>query len=245
MNTVIIGSWQDNIEQIESESIDLIIIDPPYLTTKEKWDKEEAVNPDLSQQLFRIAKPSCSLYVWCGIGEKSQSLIRWFPIFSEHWHFKDLITWKKQRGIGMRKGWLYTREELMWFVKDNKKFVWNKEYQYSEIERKSQKFGFQEHKKEGFELKSRNYRIANVWNDIPETTWDWKSISRNHFTPKPELAIERIIQLHTQDGDTVFDCFAGSGTTGVVAKRMNRQYILIEKELEYLELIAERLLANV
>jgi len=50
-------------------------------------------------------------------------LIRWFPIFNEKWYFKDLITWKKQRGMGMRKGWLYTREEIMWFVKDNKKFI--------------------------------------------------------------------------------------------------------------------------
>ena len=104
MNTLILGAWQDNLSRIESNSIDLIIIDPPYIVTSEKWDKEEAVNEDLSKQLFRVAKESCSIYVWCGIGEKSQSLIRWFPIFSKDWHFKDLITWKKQRGIGMRKG---------------------------------------------------------------------------------------------------------------------------------------------
>ncbi len=249
MNTVIIGSWQDNIEQIESESIDLIIIDPPYLTTKEKWDKEEVVNSDLSQQLFRIAKPSCSLYVWCGIGEKSQSLIRWFPIFSEHWHFKDLITWKKQRGIGMRKGWLYTREELMWFVKDNKQFVWNKGHQYSKVKREKSTYGYilPNGKKADDYIKSEYKRFSNVWDDISETTFNTggvRNLIGKHFTPKPERAIERIIQLHTQEGDTVFDCFAGSGTTGVVAKKMNRQYILVEKEQEYLELIAERL-ANV
>jgi len=239
MNQVILGDCHEKILDIPDNSVDLIIIDPPYLTTKESWDKDEVVNLELSKQLFRIAKQHCSLYVWCGIGEKSQSLIRWFPIFSEHWHFKDLITWKKQRGIGMRKGWLYTREEIMWFVKDNRQFVWNKEHQYSEERRESQRFGFKAWK-DGYRNLNENYRIANIWSDIPETSWNWKN-KQKHFTPKPERAIERIIQLHTQDADVVFDCFAGSGTTGVVAKKMNRSFILIEKEQEYYNLILERL----
>jgi site-specific DNA-methyltransferase (adenine-specific) len=248
MNTLTLGSWQDSIVDVPDESVDLIIIDPPYMTTGEKWDKKEAVNDELSRQLFRIAKPSCSLYVWCGIGEKSQSLIRWFPIFSEHWRFKDLITWKKQRGIGMRKGWLYTREELMWFVKDNKQFVWNKEHQYSKEKREKSSYGYvlPNGKKADDYIKSEYKRIANVWSDISETTFNTskKGLIGKHFTPKPQAAIERIVQLHTREGDVVFDCFAGSGTTGVVAKKMNRRYIMIEKEAEYMDLIVERL-ANV
>lgn len=245
MNTVTIDSWQNSLPLIESESVDLIIIDPPYLTTSEKWDREEVVNHELSEQLFRIAKSSCSLYVWCGIGEKSQSLIRWFPIFSEQWYFKDLITWKKQRGIGMRKGWLYTREEIMWFVKDNKKFVWNKDEQYSDEKRGKSSYGYilPNGKKADDYIKSEFKRITNIWSDISETTFNTSTngLIGKHFTPKPEKAIERIIRLHTEEGDTILDCFAGSGTTGVVAKKMNRQYVLIEKEREYLDIITERL----
>jgi site-specific DNA-methyltransferase (adenine-specific) len=232
MNQVILGDCHEKILDIPDESIDLIIIDPPYLTTKEEWDQKEVVTLDLSKQLFRIAKQNCSLYVWCGIGEKSQSLIRWFPIFSEMWYFKDLVTWKKQRGIGMRKGWLYTREEVMWFVKDNGRFVWNKEFQYDLSDKRL------------FSLpnnRSDFKRWTNVWTDIVEIAGGMKSSPFGHFTPKPEKAIERIIQLHTTDGDTVFDCFAGSGTTGVVAQRMNRNFILIEKEPDYYNLILERL----
>ena len=201
-------------------------------------DQDEVVNSELSRQLFRVAKNNCSLYVCCGIGEKSQSLIRWFPIFNEHWYFKDLITWKKQRGIGMRKGWLYTREELMWFVKDNKKFIWNKEYQYSNEKR--QEYGFKN-------LKNKNYsqhkRITNVWIDIRETniSWNKKEVDTIHFTPKPEKAIERIILAHTQEGDTILDCFLGSGTTAKVAKDLNRNCIGIEKEPKYCKLSLKRL----
>lgn len=244
MNSVVIhGTWQDELPKLADESVDLIIIDPPYLTTSEKWDKEEAVNSELSRQLFRIAKPSCSLYVWCGIGEKSQSLIRWFPIFSEHWHFKDLITWKKRSGIGMRKGWLYTREEIMWFVKDNNKFVWNKAHQYSNETRKMQSERTKRLKdgtRKTYANKSSFYRISNVWDDIREVSWTGGS-KVSHFTPKPPEAIKRVIDLHTESVDTILDCFAGSGTTGVVAKQLGRNYILIESDKEYVDLINERL----
>ena len=238
-------SWQEGLPQIDDNSIDLIIIDPPYLTTHQKWDKDEVVNEELSQQLLRIAKDSCSLYIWCGIGEKSQSLIRWFPIFSKNWYFKDLITWKKQRGIGMRKGWLYTREEIMWFVKDNKQFVWNLDAQYST--EKYDALWAKRLKKEDFPYK----RATNVWTDIKEETLlglcgakDEQKKNILHFTPKPLKALERIIKCHTKENDLILDCFAGSGSTGVAAKSLNRNFILIEKESRYCEICNQRLNAS-
>ncbi len=226
---IIKDTWQNYLPKLRADLVDLIIIDPPYLTTKEVWDQEEQVNSILSQQLYRIAKDSCSLYVWCGIGEKSQSLLRWFPIFSENWYFKDLITWKKQRGMGMRKGWLYTREEIMWFVKDNKKFIWNKEHQYSDEESSWGKKGFH-----GKPKASKYKRITNVWSDISENYFTKGSRTTTtavgHYTPKPIRALERIIELHTKPGDLILDCFAGTGTTGTAAEHLGRIPILIDKQ---------------
>lgn len=221
--------YRNALPVMESESVDLIIIDPPYLTTKEKWDKEEQVTPELSKELFRIAKPSCSLYVWCGIGEKSQSLIRWFPLFSEDWHFKDLITWKKQRGIGMRKGWLYTREELMWFVKDNSQFFWNTKEQYlTGVTRKRDS-----HREllgqNGKPFKSKFKRISNVWDDFTEEGSDVLGI-RTHFTPKPIKALDRIVRCNSDAGDVVLDCFGGSGSTAIACINTQRDFIIIEKD---------------
>lgn len=234
-NQIYLGDCLSVMQEIDDKSVDLIIIDPPYLTTKEKWDKIEVVNQELSKQLFRIAKDSCSLYVWCGIGEKSQSLIRWFPIFSQDWYFKDLITWKKQRGIGMRKGWLYTREELLWFVKDNKQFVWNADNQYSKEKRG----------KLGFDIipKNENKRLTNVWTDILENLYSMGKFQKNllHFTPKPISALERIIKSHTKENDLVLDCFFGSGSTGLACQNLNRQFIGIEKEEKYFNIAKEKL----
>jgi site-specific DNA-methyltransferase (adenine-specific) len=228
LNKTHYGDCFDLLGKVSSRSIDLIIIDPPYLTTNNTWDRTEMVNKHLAAKLFRVAKKSCSLYVWCGIGEKSQSLIRWFPIFSRLWYFKELITWKKQRGIGMRRGWLYTREESMWFVKDNKEFIWNKEHQLS-----TEQYEECWQKRLGRKYK----RCTNVWTDIKEETLTGacgiKGAEKkmvDHATPKPIKALERIIKVHTKKHDLVLDCFAGSGTTGIACENLGRNYILIERE---------------
>ena len=62
-----------------------------------------------------------------------------------------------------------------------------------------------------------------------------------HPTQKPEYLLERIILASTEEGDTILDPFVGSGTTGVVAKRLGRNFIGIDAEEEYLEIAKSRL----
>ena len=231
---------------LDDDSVDLVIADPPYLVTNQKWDKDEVFDDYLVSELRRILKPTGNIYIWCGIGEKSQSLIRWFPLVSKYFYFKDLITWKKQRGFGMRKGWLYTREELMWFVKDNTKYRWNGKEQYSEEKREKSNYGYKNKKGELLDkyIKSDYKRITNVWTDISETSFNTMgkdSLVGLHFTPKPIGAISRIIKLHTTERDLIFDPFMGSGNTAIVANKMNRNFIGCEINPDYIELINKRL----
>ena len=62
-----------------------------------------------------------------------------------------------------------------------------------------------------------------------------------HPTQKPVKLFEYLIKTYTDEGMTVLDCCAGSGTTGLACQNTNREYILIEKEPEYYEIIKERL----
>jgi site-specific DNA-methyltransferase (adenine-specific) len=64
---------------------------------------------------------------------------------------------------------------------------------------------------------------------------------RIHPTQKPVALFEYLIKTYTNEGDLVLDNCAGSGTTGVACKNLNRNYILIEKEQEYVEIINKRL----
>ncbi len=60
---------------------------------------------------------------------------------------------------------------------------------------------------------------------------------------KAEAVVERLLRIGTNAGELVLDCFAGSGTTGVVAERLGRRWLMIEREPAYAA-IAERRLAD-
>ena len=61
-----------------------------------------------------------------------------------------------------------------------------------------------------------------------------------HPTQKPIEIIEKLILASTNERDLILDPFNGSGTTGIVANRLNRKYIGIEKEKEFLDLTIRR-----
>ena len=65
-----------------------------------------------------------------------------------------------------------------------------------------------------------------------------------HPTQKPVALFEYLIKTYTSVGDLVLDNCAGSGTTGVACKNLGRNYILIEKEPEYIKIINERLISK-
>ncbi|WP_185819941.1 DNA-methyltransferase [Salibacterium salarium] len=222
----------EGMRMIPDESVDLVATDPPYVNVVgEDWDKENVFTDELVSEMRRVLKPSGSIYVWCGIGEKSRSLVDFIQILDKQLNFKDLITWKKQRGIGMRKGWLYTREECLWYVKDNKKFIWRRDNQYNKEDKRA------------FSLpnnKSDYKRWTNIWTDVKEVAGGMKS-AQYHPTQKPVELMERIINLHTYENEVVLDCFMGSGTTAVAALRTNRNFVGFELEPEYVQIANQRL----
>ncbi|MFZ3072437.1 MAG: site-specific DNA-methyltransferase, partial [Thermodesulfobacteriota bacterium] len=71
--------------------------------------------------------------------------------------------------------------------------------------------------------------IDDVWDDIPDAMHTALSERTGFATQKPELLLERIIECGSDEGDLVADFFGGSGTTGVVAARLKRRWLLCEK----------------
>ncbi|MEM9485888.1 MAG: site-specific DNA-methyltransferase, partial [Cyanobacteria bacterium P01_F01_bin.116] len=92
-----------------------------------------------------------------------------------------------------------------------------------------------------------NFRIthpSNLWTDISIPFWSMPE-NTDHPTQKPEKLIAKIILASSQPGNIVFDPFLGSGTTSVVAKKLNRRYVGIELDEEYACIAEKRLdLAN-
>lgn len=218
---------------------DLIIADPPYYNViKDRWDNEwDTLDDHLhwsEQWLSNIRlKDTGSLYVFGSIGERSDTIIHIKLLIDKiGLHFKDWITWKKDRGMGNRRGWVYAREEILWYVKDNKQFIWNTAYQYGDERRKRDKglpLGQIRVSQNGHYAKSEFKRLTSVITDISEQAINKKK----HYTPKPYKLIQRLIDLHTTDLEQlVIDPFLGSGTTGEVCARKGQRFIGIEKDTD-------------
>lgn len=87
---------------------------------------------------------------------------------------------------------------------------------------------------------NHNKQMKDVWTG--SLTKQSEKDFGKHPTQKPEYLLERIVLASTQEGDTILDPFLGSGTTAVVAKKLNRQCIGIEKDDDYIELAKQRLM---
>ena len=73
--------------------------------------------------------------------------------------------------------------------------------------------------------------LGNVW-VYSSPFWKSKIDFKIHSAQKPYLMIERLIKLSSNEGDIVFDGFAGSGIVARVCKENNRKFICVEKDLE-------------
>ena len=131
------------------------------------------------------------------------------------------ITWRKLNpppNISCR-AFVHSTETILWAKKDLKKSKHNFNYNImKEI--------------------NMNKQMKDVW----ETSLTKPSEKKcgKHPTQKPTFLLERIILSSTNEGDSILDPFNGSGTTGIVASRLNRKYIGIEKEKEFLDLTIRR-----
>lgn len=83
-------------------------------------------------------------------------------------------------------------------------------------------------------LVADGYERTNVWQINPDT--------RNlHPAPFPEALVEKVIKYYSYEGDIIYDCFGGSGTTAKVAHLLKRNWILSEISFEYCQLAESRI----
>jgi len=84
-------------------------------------------------------------------------------------------------------------------------------------------------------------QMRNVWS-IPYASKKEKEFGK-HPTQKPAALLARMILVATKPGDLILDCFAGTGTTGVVAQHLGRKWVMVENCAEYIEIAKNRLAA--
>ncbi len=221
INTITLGDSYKLIKDISNNSIDLVIIDPPYnfctggrhtglfkeRTTRYYDEIEEKGldnNIDLSilNELDRIMK-KVNIYIWCNKEQILQYL--------EHYKQQkfEVIIWNKTNPIPtVNNKYLSDKEYCLYFK--NPGVLLNGDV----------------------ESKKTVYQTSLNVNDKKKY---------KHPTIKPLPIIKNFIQNSSNKGDVVLDCFSGSGTTCVAAKELDRQFIGIEINPEYHKISLDRL----
>ncbi len=202
--------------EIQNESIDLIVTDPPYLidykTNRRKYEHDfDSViqndnNPDLIsdyiKECYRILKNDSAMYMFCSFDKVDffkQELEKYFNV-------KNMIIWVKNNWTaGDLEAQFGKQYEIIFLVNKGRKLI-------------------------------NGTRLTDVWN--------FDRVSGNHQqhqNQKPVTLIEQCIEKHSKIGDVVFDGFMGSGTTGVACKNLERDFIGVEIDKTYYEMAERRI----
>jgi site-specific DNA-methyltransferase (adenine-specific) len=248
-DTIIHGDFFDVIENLPDAFVDLLIADPPYNLAKTYGSKNFGKMSDDDYRNFteqwvsavkRVLKSNASIYVCCDW----QSSLIIGAVLKEHFYVKNRITWQREKGRGSSKNWKNSMEDIWFATVSNKSYTFNAE-NVKMRRRVIAPYRVDGKPKGWTETKDGQFRDtypSNFWDDVSVPFWSMRE-NTEHPTQKSEKLIAKLILASSNAGDMVFDPFAGSGTTAVTAKKLDRRFTAIEREGEYCAVAQKRLAA--
>ena len=248
LNSVNQGDCLEVMKGIPDKSIDMILADLPYGTTSCKWDTIIPFEP-LWEQYKRIIKDNGAIVLTASQPFTSALVMSNIKMFKYEWIYgknssSNFVVAKSQP--------LKQHENILVFCKGKTIYNPQKE-ERSESGKERIKAGYKSNPISGDTLSNmKTKRIGQVYDEnlkFPSTIQHFNCKASNarglHPTQKPVALFEYLIKTYTNEGDLVLDNVAGSGTTGVACKNLNRNYILIEQDENYCKIANSRLATKV
>lgn len=249
LDQIIEGDCMAGMNALPEQCVDVVFADPPYNlqlhqplhrpnmtqvdAVDEAWDKfaSMAAYDDFTRQWLtacrRVLKPTGTLWV---IGSY-HNIFRVGAVLQDlgFWILNDVI-WVKTNPMPNFRGVRFANahETLIWASTG-----------------RGAKYTFNHQAMKGL---NEDKQMRSDWWLLPLATGAERAKDANghkaHPTQKPEALLYRVILASTQPGDVVLDPFFGTGTTGVVAKRLHRHWIGLEREPDYIAVARQRLAAT-
>ena len=246
MDKTVCGDTFVALAHVPPQSVDLLVADPPYNLTKSfdgnvfskrSTEEYEAYTRRWLSLVRPLLKKDASIYVCCD-WESSLIIGR---VLGEFFTVRNRITWQREKGRGAKNNWKNGMEDI-WFATVSDDYVFNLEAvkvrkRVLAPYRAGGKPKDWENTAEG---NFRNTCPSNFWDDITIPFWSMKE-NTAHPTQKSEKLLAKIILASSDENDVILDPFLGSGTTSVVAKKLGRHYIGIEKNPRYCIFAEKRL----
>lgn len=226
---IITGDCLEVLPALESESVDLVVADPPYNIGVDYGSGRRAdLRDDYDtwcdkwiEECRRVLKPSGSIWIISGqeYGAEIDIALR-----VNDFAIRNRVTWHETFGVYCHRKFGRTSRPIFYAVKDPKHFTFNRDAVTVPSARQTK----------------YNDRRASPGGKIMGDVWQINRVCGTFHervegvpTQLPSELVSRIIGVSSNPGDLVIDPFAGSGTTLAVAKKMGRRAIGIELNAEY------------
>lgn len=225
INNIINCDCYEMIKNIPDNSIDLVVIDPPYELEahggsksqlakqiqkqhKELYDNNLCIgiNNKLLEELCRVMK-KINICIFCN----KKQLLQYMNFFDKKGCLFDLITWHKNNSI------------------PNYSFKYMSDTEYCLIFRKNKEMN----------KETENYEMRKTWWIEPINIKDKQLYF--HPTIKPLELVKRLVLNHSLKNEIILDCFCGSGTTCVACKETGRKFIGMEINEKYYKIAKNRI----
>ena len=239
------GDCLELMKEIPDGSVDMVLTDPPYGTTACKWDSVIPFEP-MWEQLKRVTKKNGAIVMTASQPFTSALIMSNVKGFSYSW------SWIKTRPTGFanaKKQPLRCVEDVVVFYTKHPTYNPQGLIRVNKACKNSKSAGGDTLREDTSassgkgNLRTGGADYVQEFTNYPRQVLEFShdSRSRLHPTQKPVALMEYLIKTYTNEGETVLDFTMGSGTTGVAAKNLGRDFIGIELDENYFNIARERI----
>lgn len=249
LNKIYLDNCFNLFPQIEDNSIDLILTDPPYQTTGLKFDKGAINWQGFYTEMYRVLKPNGWFFMF--------GTLEMWKIASDYFKTKFHYVWKKPGAVLSSKSAVRPRSihenifalvkkdvkpSTLTFNEDALKTYGHASYSRSQYKRKGK--WMEANNADGYStppIIERDWRYGTSVLEFPSVLYMKKDERAGHPTQKSLDLIKYIIGGYSNPNELIFDPFIGSGTTAVGALALGRNYIGIDNDQEYYDMAINRI----
>ena len=253
-NRLICGDALKALPKILTDTVQLVIADPPYFQVAPRaWDRQWVDDDDYIAwslawltEALRVLRPDGLWYCFGQLDKREHAFLQLMSAATHHWQFHNLIIWDRALGYNERSDSFTPATEMILVLRKSAKPKFNKSAVREPYNDAMVKEYLRDSRYKNRAARARHLSAGKFATNL----WRVPSLKGNsnekcgHPTQKPEKLIERIIISSSDAGDLVLDPFLGSGTTAVVAERLDRRWLGIEKSRVYVKMAQKRIRAK-
>jgi site-specific DNA-methyltransferase (adenine-specific) len=254
---LMLGDCLERMKEIPDGMINTIVTSPPYADRRsyngaKDSDYHKFITPVI-MQCHRVLGNNGSMFInikeHCNDGQRSLYVYKMvLDMVQSGWRFVDEFVWNKTNPFPtgskrrLKDGW----ERIFHFTKTKQysfypeKVLVKSESKWLESEKRRANKG-QHNVKNGSGMNMSKRVVSDMVRPSNVITGSSSNANIGHPAVFPLYIPEFFIKLTTINGDTILDPFMGSGTTGVAAKNLNRNFIGIELDQSYFEIAKNRI----